>query len=47
MSAANSLMMVQKVPAAWLVQIKAAGQWLMYQNPERSSRFVKTILESS
>lgn len=33
--AANSLIIVQKIPGAWLVQIKGAGHGLMYQYPEK------------
>jgi pimeloyl-ACP methyl ester carboxylesterase len=42
--AANSLILVQKIPSAWLVQIKGAGHGLMYQYPEEFSGIVKTFL---
>jgi pimeloyl-ACP methyl ester carboxylesterase len=42
--AANSLILVQKIPGAWLVQIKAAGHGLMFQYPEKFSEIVKTFL---
>jgi pimeloyl-ACP methyl ester carboxylesterase len=31
---ANSLMLVQKIPGAWLVRIKGGGQGTMYHFPE-------------
>jgi len=31
----NSIMMADKIPAAWLVQIKGGGHGLMFQYPER------------
>jgi pimeloyl-ACP methyl ester carboxylesterase len=45
--AANSLILVQKIPGAWLVQIKGAGHGLMYQYPEQFSEIVKTFLENT
>lgn len=45
--AANSLILVQKIPSAWLVQIKGAGHGLMYQYPEQFSEIVKTFLENT
>ena len=44
---ANSLIIVQKIPGAWLVQIKGAGHGLMYQYPKQFSKIVKTFLENS
>ena len=35
--AANSLILAEKIPGAWLVQIKGAGHGLMYQYPEQFS----------
>ena len=35
---ANSLIIVQKIPGSWLVQIKGGGHGLMYQYPEQFSR---------
>lgn len=35
--AANSLIIAQKIPAAWLVQIKEAAHGLMCQYPEKLS----------
>jgi len=45
--AANSLMIVEKIPAAWLVQIRDAGHRLMYQYPEQFSKIVRTFLETT
>jgi pimeloyl-ACP methyl ester carboxylesterase len=44
--AANSLMIAEKIPAAWLVQIRDAGHGLMYQDPDQFSRIVSTFLQS-
>jgi len=43
---ANSLMLAEKIPGAWLVQIKGGGHGVMYQYPEKFSRIVLTFLES-
>lgn len=45
--AANSLILVQKIPGAWLVQMKGAGHGLMYQYPEQFSEIVKTFLSTT
>jgi pimeloyl-ACP methyl ester carboxylesterase len=45
--AANSLILVQKIPGAWLVQIKGAGHGLMFQYPEKFSEIVKTFLSTT
>jgi len=45
--AANSLILVQKIPSAWLVQIKGAGHGLMYQYPEEFGEIVKTFLSTT
>ncbi|HXW12360.1 MAG TPA: alpha/beta hydrolase, partial [Nitrososphaeraceae archaeon] len=42
--AANSLLLADKIPGAWLVQIKDAGHGLMYQYPEIFTRVVETFL---
>jgi pimeloyl-ACP methyl ester carboxylesterase len=44
--AANSLMIVEKIPAAWLVQIRDAGHGLMYQFPDKFSKVVSTFLQT-
>ena len=45
--AANSLILVQKIPGAWLVQIKGAGHGLMYQYPEEFSSILLTFLSTT
>jgi pimeloyl-ACP methyl ester carboxylesterase len=45
--AANSLIIVEKIPGSWLVQIKGGGHGLMYQYPEQFSKIVKTFLETA
>lgn len=42
--AANSLTIAQKIPGAWLVQIRDAGHGLMYQFPDKFSKVVSTFL---
>jgi pimeloyl-ACP methyl ester carboxylesterase len=44
--AVNSLMIAEKVPAPWLVQIGDSGHGLMYQFPDKFTREVSTFLES-
>ena len=43
---ANSLMLAEKIPGAWLVQIKGGGHGLMYQYPDEFSRIILTFLET-
>jgi pimeloyl-ACP methyl ester carboxylesterase len=43
--AANSLMIAEKIPGAWLVQIRDAGHGLMYQFPDKFSKAVSTFLQ--
>jgi len=42
---ANSLILAQKIPGAWLVQIQGGGHGAMYQYPDIFSRIVLTFLE--
>ena len=42
----NSIMMVEKIPGAWLAQFKDGGHALMSQYPERSSAIVNTFLDN-
>jgi pimeloyl-ACP methyl ester carboxylesterase len=44
--AGNSLMIVDKIPASWLVQIKDAGHGLMNQYPDQFKVIVSTFLET-
>ena len=43
--AANSLMIAEKIPAAWLVQVRDAGHGLMVQYPDKFSKVVSTFLQ--
>jgi pimeloyl-ACP methyl ester carboxylesterase len=43
----NSLILVNKIPGSWLVQIKDAGHGLMYQYPEIFAEIVETFLNVS
>jgi pimeloyl-ACP methyl ester carboxylesterase len=43
--AGNSLMIVNKIPSAWLVQIKDAGHGLMNQYPDQFNRIISTFLD--
>ena len=40
----NSLILVDKIPGSWLVQIENAGHGLMYQYPEIFTEIVETFL---
>ena len=42
----NSVMMVNLIPGAWLVQLKGGGHGVMYQYPKKLSRIVLTFLEN-
>jgi pimeloyl-ACP methyl ester carboxylesterase len=44
---ANSLMLAQKIPGAWLVQIKGGGHGAMYQYPEEFSKVLLTFLDTT
>jgi pimeloyl-ACP methyl ester carboxylesterase len=43
--AANSLMIAERIPGAWLVQIEDAGHGLMYQYPDKFSNVISTFLQ--
>jgi hypothetical protein len=43
--AANSLMIAEKVPAAWLNQIRDSGHGLMYQYHNKFTKVVSTFLQ--
>jgi pimeloyl-ACP methyl ester carboxylesterase len=43
---ANSLILAQKIPGAWLVQIKGGGHGAIYQYPDMFSRIVLAFLET-
>lgn len=40
----NSLMMVDKIPAAWLVQYPGGGHGVMFQKPEEIARLINVFL---
>ena len=40
----NSIMLAEKIPGAWLIQIKDAGHGLMYQYPEKFAKILETFL---
>jgi pimeloyl-ACP methyl ester carboxylesterase len=39
-------MLAEKIPGAWLVQIKGGSHGLMYQYPDEFSRIILTFLET-
>jgi pimeloyl-ACP methyl ester carboxylesterase len=43
---ANSILITEKIPGAWLVQIKGGGHAMMMQYPEKFTNVVTTFLES-
>jgi pimeloyl-ACP methyl ester carboxylesterase len=45
--APNSLMLVERIPVSWLVQIRDAGHGLMYQFPGEFNRVLMTFLENN
>jgi pimeloyl-ACP methyl ester carboxylesterase len=44
---ANSAMMAERIPAAWLVQIKGGGHGLIFQYPNAFSEIMETFLAVS
>jgi pimeloyl-ACP methyl ester carboxylesterase len=43
----NSLLITERIPGAWLVQMKGAGHGLMYQYPEKFSSILLTFLSTT
>ena len=41
---ANSVMMAERIPGAWLVQIRGGGHGLIFQYPNEFSEILKTFL---
>jgi hypothetical protein len=37
-------MVAEKIPGAWLVQIRDAGHGLMFQYPQQSTKVLETFL---
>ena len=46
-SPANSLLITEQIPGAWLVQMKGGGHGLMYQYPEKFSSILLTFLSTT
>jgi pimeloyl-ACP methyl ester carboxylesterase len=44
---ANSVMMAERIPGAWLVQIRGGGHGLMFQFPNEFSEILDTFLAVS
>jgi pimeloyl-ACP methyl ester carboxylesterase len=44
---ANSLKIAEKIPGAWLVQIKNAGHAVMDQYPEEMGNILNTFLSTT
>src|SRR5919112_421736 len=44
---ANSLLITERIPGAWLVQIKGGGHGLMYQYPEQFNKVLQTFLSTT
>jgi len=42
----NSLMLIELIPGAWLVQLEGGGHGVMYQYPNKFSRIILTFLAS-
>lgn len=42
---ANSVMLAEKIPGAWLIQIEGGGHGLMFQYPEKFAEVVETFME--
>jgi pimeloyl-ACP methyl ester carboxylesterase len=43
---ANSMILIEKIPGAWLVQFKDGDHALMFQYPERLSPVVNAFLDN-
>jgi pimeloyl-ACP methyl ester carboxylesterase len=43
----NSLILAEKIPGAWLVQIKDAGHAIMVQYPAEVAEILNTFLSTS
>jgi pimeloyl-ACP methyl ester carboxylesterase len=43
----NSLLITERIPGAWLVQIKGGGHGLMYQYPEHFNKVFQTFLSTT
>jgi pimeloyl-ACP methyl ester carboxylesterase len=45
--AQNSLMLAERIPGSWLIQMRDAGHGLMYQYPDEFNRVLMTFLEDN
>ena len=43
----NSIIIAAKIPGAWLVQIQAAGHYLMSQYPDKFNKVLQTFLTTT
>lgn len=43
----NSIKIVEKIPGAWLIQIKDAGHAVMGQYPDKINRVLETFLSTT
>ena len=43
----NSLLITERIPGAWFVQIKGGGHGLMYQYPEHFNKVLQTFLSTT
>ena len=44
---ANSLMIAQRIPSSWLIQINGGGHGVMFQYPEEVSNVIELFLSVS
>jgi pimeloyl-ACP methyl ester carboxylesterase len=44
---ANSILIVEKIPGAWLVQIKGGGHGVMFQYPQQFASISETFLSTT
>jgi pimeloyl-ACP methyl ester carboxylesterase len=42
---ANSIMLAEKIPGAWLIQIRGGGHYVMFQYPEQFTAVLETFLQ--
>jgi pimeloyl-ACP methyl ester carboxylesterase len=43
----NSLLLTEKIPGAWLVQMEGGGHGVIYQYPEKFSKIIEAFLETT
>jgi pimeloyl-ACP methyl ester carboxylesterase len=42
---ANSIILAEKIPGAWLIQIRGGGHYVMFQYPEQFTAVLETFLQ--